>query len=84
MHEDTTQRVIGVIAKNQHLDPSTIQADSTFEQLGIDSLDGLQILFAIEEEFGVDIPDDIAREFVSIQQAVQQVVLLLERKPVGA
>jgi acyl carrier protein len=84
MHEDITQRVIEVIAKNQHLDPSAIQADSTFEQLGIDSLDGLHILFAIEEEFGVDIPDDIAREFVSIQQAVRQVVLLLERKPVGA
>ena len=84
MNEETTQRVIQVIAKNQHLDPAMIQAESTFLELGIDSLDGLHILFALEEEFGIDIPDDAARNFTSIQGGVEGVLALLAKKSVQA
>jgi acyl carrier protein len=73
-------RVIAVIAKSQHLPPGTLTVESTFEQLSIDSLDGLQILFALEEEFGIDIPDDAGRQITSVRQAVAGVSELLAGK----
>jgi len=84
MHEEITRRVIQVIAKNQHLDPAGIEPESTFLQLGIDSLDGLHLLFALEEEFGIDIPDDVARGFTSIQGGVECVLALMAMKPAQA
>ena len=84
MYDEITERVIQVIAKNQHLDVAKVTPESTFEELGIDSLDGLHLLFALEEEFGVDIPDNAGREFTSIQQVVRGIVTLLEKKPVQA
>ena len=82
MHDDITQRVIEVIVKNQHVDLARVTPESTFQELGIDSLDGLHLLFALEEEFQVEIPDDAGREFTSVQQAVNGIVVLLDKKPV--
>ncbi|MDR3718864.1 MAG: acyl carrier protein [Bryobacteraceae bacterium] len=79
--QDTIEaRVIDVIAKTQHIPLETLTMDSTFEQLAIDSLDGLQILFALEEEFGIDIPDEEGRLITSVRQAVAGVGELLARK----
>ena len=83
MSDDITTRVIQRIAKNQHIEPETVKEASTFQELGIDSLDGLHILFELEEEFGVDIPDDAGREFVSIAQAAEGIRTLLARKSAG-
>jgi acyl carrier protein len=80
MTEDTTQRVIRVIAANQRIAPETITADSTFLELNIDSLDGLHILFEVEEEFGIDVPDDAARRFTSIREVIDGVNALLAQK----
>jgi acyl carrier protein len=73
-------RVMAVIAKTQHIPPETLTIESTFVDLNIDSLDGLQILFALEEEFNIDIPDDAGREITSVRQAVAGVSELLARK----
>jgi acyl carrier protein len=78
--ETLTARVIGVIAKTQHIPPETLTEESTFDQLSIDSLDGLQILFALEEEFKIDIPDEAGRQITSVRQAVAGVSELLVRK----
>jgi acyl carrier protein len=80
MTEDVAQRVIRVVAANQRIPAEAVGADSTFEQLNIDSLDGLQILFAVEEEFDIDVPDDAARGFTSIQQIVDGVTAALAQK----
>ena len=66
MSDQITERVIEVITKTQHLDAGAVKAESTFEALKIDSLDGLQILFALEEEFNVNIPDDAAKQLKSV------------------
>jgi acyl carrier protein len=73
MPDDLAQRVTRCIAETQRLAPETVTLDSTFEELGIDSLDGINILFALETEFGIDIPDADAREVRSIQQMVDGV-----------
>lgn len=81
---DITQRVIEVIAKTQHISPEGITADSTFEELKIDSLDGINIVFALENEFDISIPDDDLRAFRSIRQVVEGVEKLLAAKETGS
>ena len=77
MSEDTLGRVIRVLAEAQKIPVDSVSADSTFEQLGIDSLDGLNILFAIENEFGINVPDDAAKEIRSVRDLAHGVETLL-------
>lgn len=81
MNDDLIARVTGVIAKTQHLPPESVTIDSTFEDLKIDSLDGINILFALESEFDVDIPDDAAKQIRSVRQAAEGIEKLLAAKP---
>ena len=80
MPDELIARVTGVIAKTQHIPPESVTIDSTFEELKIDSLDGINILFALENEFGVDIPDDAARQIRSVREMVEGIERLLALK----
>lgn len=84
MDQDLTQRVISVVAKTQHLDAAKLGVDSSFEELGIDSLDGVNILFALENELDIQIPDEAAKQIRSVRQAVDGVEKLLAAKAAGA
>ncbi len=72
------ERVINVITREQHLDPGRCTIDSNFQELGIDSLDGVNIMFALEEEFGISIPDSIARQMKSVRQVVDDLTRYME------
>jgi acyl carrier protein len=80
MAENVAERVIRVIVRTQKLADGRVTESSTFKELGIDSLDGLNILFAIEEEFGLNVPDDAATEFKSVPEVVTGVERLLADK----
>jgi acyl carrier protein len=80
---DTAQKVIEIIAREQHLDPSKITIDSKFQELGIDSLDGVNILFALEEEFKIDIPDAVAQHMKSVRQVVDSLTRVMEGKDIS-
>jgi len=80
MSEDLISRVTGVIARTQHLPPESVTIDSTFEELKIDSLDGINLLFAMEGEFDVDISDDAARKIRSVREMVEGIEKLLAAK----
>jgi acyl carrier protein len=77
-HQELTERVRSVIAATQHLPPEKITADSTFEELGIDSLDGINILFAVENEFNINIPDEAAQSLRSVRDVIEGIAKLLE------
>lgn len=81
---DLASKVIAVIAKSQRISVETIALDSTFEQLKIDSLDGINIVFAIENEFGIDIPDEGAQNLRSVRETVEGVAKLLAEKAANA
>ena len=53
MSNDLTERVISVIAATQRMSREKISPESTFEELGLDSLDSVNILFALEEELSL-------------------------------
>jgi acyl carrier protein len=78
--EDLEARVIKVIAKTQRIAVETVSIDSTFEELKIDSLDGINLIFALESEFNVDIPDDNARAIRSVRQMAEGIAQLLAQK----
>jgi len=77
MSEELTQRILKVIADSQKLPPEKVTIDSTFEELGIDSLDGVNILFALENEFNINIPDEGVQGIRSIRQMVEALEKLL-------
>ena len=78
MPDDLSKRVISVIAATQHISADKITEESSFQELGIDSLDGINILFALENEFNINIPDDQAQNIRTVNDAVEGVRKLLE------
>lgn len=76
-------KVVEVITREQHLAPGVVKADSTFAELGIDSLDGVNILFALEEEFKIDIPDAVAQNMRSVRQVVDSLTRVIEGKDIS-
>ncbi len=77
MAEDVMSRVIRVIAETQRIPIDTIKPESTFEELKIDSLDGINIVFGIENEFNISIPDDAAKSLRSVADVASGVEKLL-------
>ncbi len=72
--------VIRVIARSQRLPVESISLDSTFEELKIDSLDGINIVFEIEKEFDIEIPDEGVQNLRSVRETVAGVRRLVEAK----
>lgn len=77
--DQLTSRIIQVIAQTQKLPAESIRPDSTFQELGIDSLDGINIVFALESEFGINIPDDDLNSIRSIPDVIAGVRKLLSQ-----
>jgi acyl carrier protein len=84
MSEELTERVLKTIAKTQRIPVERVTIDSTFEGLGIDSMDGVNILFALENEFNIAIPDEAAKQIRSIREMVEGVAKLLNESPAPA
>ena len=80
MSDQLTASVLEVIAKTQHLPPESITIDKTFAELKIDSLDGMNILFAVESEFDITIPDDQAAAIKSVREMVEGIRKLVAAK----
>jgi len=83
-NEELTERVRAIIAATQHVPKEKIAADSTFQELGIDSLDGINILFAVESEFNINIPDDAAQNIRSVRDVVDGIAKLIDAGQGGA
>src|SRR6202451_1290970 len=77
---DLQARVIKVIAKTQRIPLETVTIDSTFEELKIDSLDGINLIFALESEFNVDIDDEEARSIRSVRELAGGIAQVLQGK----
>jgi acyl carrier protein len=59
MASDTFERVRAVVCKELNVNESEVNEGASFtEDLGADSLDVVELVMALEEEFGIDIPDD--------------------------
>jgi acyl carrier protein len=85
MSDGTVQeRVIRVFAEFKKVGSDEIGMETTFEELGFDSLDGLNLIFELEEEFDVMIPDDQVTSMKSVSEAVLGIETLLSEKQKNA
>lgn len=57
MNPSVQQQIFEIIAKHGDIDLATLKPESTLKDLGIDSLDAVEIIFDIEEHFDVTLPD---------------------------
>ena len=78
--ESVQDRVLRVIATTRRVPLDTVRPDSTFEELGIDSLDRINILFELEGEFDIEIDDEQAKQVTTLQQMIEGITLLLAAK----
>jgi acyl carrier protein len=74
-------KVIELIAQKKRILPESITLDSTFVDLGIDSLDGMDLLFNFEESFKLTIPDDVAQQMKSVRQVTESIRAALASAP---
>jgi len=77
MSDELIQKVRTVIANTQRIPVEKITIDSSFQELGIDSMDGVNILFALENEFNISIPDEAAKQIRDVRQMIEGVEKLL-------
>ena len=67
-------KVKKIVVENLGVDESKVTETSNFvEDLGADSLDQVELVMAFEEEFGVEIPDDVAEKITTVQKAVEYI-----------
>jgi len=78
--ESIQGRVLRVIATSRRLPLDSVTPESTFEQLGIDSLDRINILFDLENEFDISIDDEQAKTISNIPEMVDGIHKLLLAK----
>ncbi len=78
--ESIQERALRVIAVKQRLPLESVTPESTFEGLGIDSLDRLNILFDLEGEFDVEINDEEAKKVETMQQMIDGIQKLVDAK----
>lgn len=68
--DELLEKIQKLIAEKLEIDESKITLDSSFRgDLGADSLDTYELVYAIEENLGVSIPDDKANEFETVRDA---------------
>ena len=71
---DIEQRVKKIVAEQLGVAEADIKNTSTFvEDLGADSLDNVELVMALEEEFGIEIPDEDAEKITRVKEAVEYI-----------
>ena len=71
--DDIERTLIEIIRKEKDLPEEQLRGGTSLAEAGIDSLDSLTILFAIEEQFRISIPDDMARSMRTFGDMVHAV-----------
>ena len=78
---DTFDRIKKIITEILDIDESKITLESSFaEDLNIDSLDNVEFIMALEEQFEIEIPDEDAEKILTIKNAVDYVNEKLSKK----
>jgi acyl carrier protein len=73
--DNIEQRVRKIVAEQLGVNEADIKNESSFvDDLGADSLDTVELVMALEEEFECEIPDDQAEKITNVKQAIDYVV----------
>lgn len=80
MNDETRERVLAIIAKARHVPVETVTIDKTFEELQMDSLDAINIVFEIEEEFEIAVTNERVASLRSVRDVIEGIDELLTAK----
>jgi len=75
------QKLIEIVRKEKEIPEDVLKPETSLAEAGIDSLDALTILFGIEEEFHISIPDDRARAMTTFGDIIDAVEAQLAAPP---
>ena len=68
------ERIKAIIAEQLGVKPDEVTAEASFiDDLGADSLDTVELIMALEEEFGVEIPDEDAEKMTCVSDAIKYI-----------
>ena len=68
------EKVQKIVAEQLGVDVSEVKSEASFaNDLGADSLDTVELVMALEEEFNIEIPDEAAEEIATVQSAVDYI-----------
>ena len=83
--DDVSKQVISIVAKQAKVDEAKVTAESTLKDLGVASLEAIEMIFDIEAHFDITIPDQGANfDTDTVQSLVNAVVGCLQAKTAGA
>jgi acyl carrier protein len=72
--ENIEEKVKEIIADRLGVDPEEVTPEASFvEDLGADSLDTVELVMALEEEFGIEIPDEDAENIKTVGDAIEYI-----------
>ncbi len=72
--ENIEQRVMKIVAEQLGVSEAEVKTESSFvDDLGADSLDTVELVMALEEEFDCEIPDEEAEKITTVKQAVDYI-----------
>ncbi len=72
--ENIEARVKKIVAEQLGVNEAEVKNESSFvDDLGADSLDTVELVMAMEEEFGCEIPDEEAEKITTVEQAIDYV-----------
>ena len=74
------EQIREIVARITHADQSIITRESTFKEIKADSLDIVQALVAVEETFGIEIPDEEAQKFQNFGDFISYVENQISQK----
>ncbi|MBR7158292.1 MAG: acyl carrier protein [Alphaproteobacteria bacterium] len=71
---DIVDRVKDIVVEHLGVDEAKVVPEASFiDDLGADSLDTVELVMALEEEFGCEIPDDAAEKIMTVKDAVDYI-----------
>jgi acyl carrier protein len=73
------EQVIEIITRKKNFEPGRVTAESAFADLGIDSLDGMDLLFDFEDRYNINIPDEVARQMKSVRDVIESLHAALNK-----
>jgi acyl carrier protein len=81
MTDNITEKVLDLIASTKRIPREQVSATSTFAELGLDSLDAINLVFEVESAFNISVPDSVANSMASVPQVVEELRKLLAASP---
>ncbi len=74
MSQDIEKKVIKIIAEKLGIDEEEVKPEASFiDDLGADSLDIVELVMELEEEYGIEIPDEDAEKIKTVQDAINYI-----------